>query len=434
MRATTVRVLAMLPLLATNASAQIRVNPTGVSVSSMTATTVFLNYGGLRDQRPVEAFWCGELVPAAPAIGNKCDPATLFGSLPLRYDLSQLAAGGGVFTDVMSIPPSVVRRAYQAAERGATSSFFYVRRFQRLTGGPDEYVAVTCRLTGGGARSPLSLTDVRVTFDGVTENVLFVASGDTPPPLTAQIAYTGTGRLVGRWEVVLPGEEPPLTDDLLTEASLPVAERGTQRRFAQLERFNIFLPPDGKVTLPGPDRRRLPSATEGTYRVLLRIEASNDREGDSDLGAAGAGAGIIHSGAVAGFTMPVLLYVVAGEGARTPARGSALRLLAPPDSAQLSADSAIRLEWSASEVADFYRVDFETVQGRPVFSALLPRASRAYEAPGALLTGAGPGVRWRVTALGADGSLRQRSVWRSLRTPDTLHGSRSSGKSPVPPS
>ncbi|MGQ0639583.1 MAG: hypothetical protein ACT4P6_02265 [Gemmatimonadaceae bacterium] len=29
-------------------------------------------------------------------------------------------------------------------------------------GAPDEYVAVTCRLTGGGARSPFSLTDVRV--------------------------------------------------------------------------------------------------------------------------------------------------------------------------------------------------------------------------------------------------------------------------------
>jgi hypothetical protein len=433
MRLTAVRCLAILPFLGSPAAAQIRVNPTGVSVSTMTATAVFLNYGGLRNQSPVEAFWCGELIPAAPAIGNKCDPATMFGSLPLRYDLSQL--GGSLFTDIMSIPPSVVRRAYQAAEQGATSSFFYVRRFQRLGGGPDEYVAVTCRLTGGGARSPLSLTDVRVAFDGVTDNVLFVAPGDTPPPLVARIAYTGTGRLTGRWEIVLPGEEPPVRNDLLTEASIPVAERGLQRRFAQLERFNVFLPPNGKATLPGPDSRRLPSAAEGTYRILLRIEASNEREGDSDLGATGAGTGIVHNGAVAGFAMPVLPYVVAGDGARTPARdGSALRLLAPGDSDRVSGNSAIRLAWSASEVADFYRVDVETDRGAPVFSALLPRASLMYEAPGAVLAGAGPIVRWRVNALGADGSVRQRSVWRLLRAPDTLPESRGTGTSRLPPS
>ena len=54
---------------------------------------------------------------------------------------------------------------------------------------------------------------------------------------------------------------------------------------------------------------------EGTYQVLLRVEASDDREGDSNLSDAGAGVGVVHSGAVAGFPLPVLRYVVAGDGA-----------------------------------------------------------------------------------------------------------------------
>jgi hypothetical protein len=204
--------------------AQVRVNPTGVSVNAMDATTVFLSFGGLRNQRPTEALWCGELLTAAPARGLKCDPATLFGRLPLRYDQSRLSAGN--FTDVMSIPASVARLAYQAAQRGATSTFFYVRRFESTAGAPDEYVAVTCRLTGGGARSPFSLTDVQLEYE-TRDAVPFIVAGGAPPPISARISYNGTGRLVGRWEIALPGEEPAAAHDLLTEGSLPPAERAS---------------------------------------------------------------------------------------------------------------------------------------------------------------------------------------------------------------
>jgi hypothetical protein len=401
---------------ARTAGAQIRVNPTGVSVGSMAATTVFLTFGGLQNQVPVDAYWCGEIVSAAPARGTRCDPSTLYGKLPLRYDLSQLRGSG--FTDIMSIPPSVARLAYQDAQRGATSTFFYVRHFQSLAGGPDEYVAVTCRLTGGGARSPFSLTDVHLAFDGA-DVLPFIAPGEAPPPIAARIAYTGTGRLLGRWEIVLPGEELPTSRDLLTEATLPLDERGSQRRFTQLERFNIFLPPDGRVTLPGPDTRKLPSATEGTYRILLRVEASDDREGDSNLADAGAGTGVVHSGAVAGFSLPVLRYVVAGAGARTPiADASALHLIMPRDGDTLSISNPLSLLWSPSErvVPDFYRVDIETDGGEALLSALLPRAARRYEVPNWLAARAGDRtIRWRVVALAADGSRVRSSVWRSVR-------------------
>ena len=154
-------IVAMFAGYASGVGAQIRVNPTGVNVNTQGATTAFLTFGGLRNQVAVEAFWCGELVSAAPSRGFRCDPTTLFGRLPIRYDLSR--GQGAAFTDIMSIPPSISRRAYQEAQRGKKSSFFYVRRFVSTIGGPDEYVAVTCRLAGGGARVPFSLTSWRVT-------------------------------------------------------------------------------------------------------------------------------------------------------------------------------------------------------------------------------------------------------------------------------
>lgn len=424
----------LITFAAASADAQVRVNPTGVSVSAMNATTVLLTYGGLQNQRPVEAFWCGELIPAAPARGLKCDPTTLYGRLPLRYDLSRL--NGGVFTDLMSIPPSVARRAYQDAVDGATSTFFYVRRFVSSSGVPDEYVAVTCRLTGGGARSPFSLTDVRIAFENHDDNVLFVARGSTPPPMAARIIYTGTGRLVGRWEVVLPGDETPDVEDLLTEASLVPGRRGVQRRYMQLERFNVFLAPEGRAILPGPDPRRLPSSVEGTYRILLRIEATDDRETDSDLAAVGAGSGILHNGAVAGFPMPPLLYVVAGEDARTPApEARSVRLLTPRDNDVVVRDSSVRVMWTAGDVPAFlYRIDFETESGVALWSAVLPRTTRVYEAPVPLLAGSADGaIRWRVSAVGADGSMQQRSVWRTMKLGATLDGKRDNAGSRPPP-
>jgi len=57
-----------------SAFAQVKVNPTGVNVNTNGATTVFLSFGNLANQVPVEAFWCGELTNAAPDVGQKCDP------------------------------------------------------------------------------------------------------------------------------------------------------------------------------------------------------------------------------------------------------------------------------------------------------------------------------------------------------------------------
>jgi hypothetical protein len=401
--------------LASGLDAQVRVNPTGVNVSSQGATTVFLTFGGLNGYVPAEALWCGELVPAAPDVGLRCDPATIFGSLPIRFDRSRLG-GANAFTDIMSIPPSVARRAYQEAERGRVSGFFYVRRFVRPAGGPDQYVAVTCRLAGGGARVPFSLLDVRLGFE-IDTPVLFVQAGDVPPPLQAHLTYSGTGRLKGRWEIVLPGEELPTPQDLLTEATLPADHRGLQRRYTELARFNEFLPPSGRYTLEGPDPRKLPVAVEGAYFVLLRIEASDDKEADSDLAAVGAGPGTVHSGAVAGFPMPVLRYIVGGAtseiaAARSPA-GFALAL--PADNARVSRNSPLEFSWSEVDQGALYRLDVESADGRLVLSALVERGVGAYRAPPWLrdLTSDGR-LRWRVVAISAPGNEIRVTPWRRL--------------------
>jgi hypothetical protein len=401
--------------LAPSATAQVRVNPTGVNVNAQGATTAFLTYGGLRDQVPVEAFWCGALVSAAPARGARCDPATIFGRMPIRYERARLA-GGSTLSDIMTIPPSVARRAYQDAERGSPSSFFYVRRFVSSSGGADEYVAVTCRLAGGGARVPFALTDVELAFD-VRAPVLFIAPDATAPALAADIRYNGTGRLRGRWEVVLPGDERPTEEDLLTEATLPPEARGSQRRYTELGRFNVFLPPTGHVVLPGPDVARVPTSTEGTYLLLLRIEATNDKEADSDRSAAGSSGGVVHSGAVAGFPMPVLRYVVgAGATELSAADGRTLALLLPRHDAVVRADSLLTLGWIAERGAALYRVEFETEDGTPAFSAIAPGSAVTYQAPSFLFERAsGKAIRWRVTALGVDGAELRRSHWRRMR-------------------
>ncbi|MFN0084390.1 MAG: hypothetical protein ACKVX9_03290 [Blastocatellia bacterium] len=392
----------------------IRVNPSGVNVNVNGATTVFLTFGPVRNFRPAEGVWCGDLIPAAPDNGFRCNPATIFGSLPSRFDLSKSSGNLG-FTDIMSIPPSVARRAYQAAQDGADSSFFYVRRFINSTGGPDEYVPVTCRLSGGGARTPFALTDVRVSFEGRTADnaIVLVAPGEKPPAIRAEIAYNGTGRLRGRWEVALPGQELPEDFDLLTEASLPIEQRGRQRRYTQLSRFNLFLAPTGKYTLAGPDVSRLPVTLEGPYLVLLRIEATDDKEADSNLSALGVGPGVVHSGAVAGFPIPVLRYFV---GSGQPVDSLPPRLLAPAENALMGAGQPIEFRWTRMDDAALYRLEIVDPAGQSILSALLQPQTLNYLAPSWLgETAPGAVLQWRVSALDQTGAKLAETPWRNLQ-------------------
>lgn len=397
------------------AAGQIRVHPTGVNVNTQGATTVFLTFGGLReDQVPVEAFWCGELVPATPpAVGMQCDPATLFGRLPIRFDLSR--QDEATFTDIMSIPPSVSRRAYQAAVDGQNSAFFYVRRFASTTGGPDEFVAVTCRLSSGGARVPFALTEVELGFD-VETPILYLRPGERPPAVEALVHYNGTGRLKGRWEIVLPGEELPEPQDLLTEATLPPELRGTQRRYTQLTRFNEYLPPTGRFELAGPDPTELPTDAEGSYLILLRIEASDDKEAESDRELAGAPPGVVRAGAVAGFPMPTLRYFVSrGGGSELAERQGEAEVgqVLPPDGATVPPGERVAFGWTEDPLAAYYRLEVENPEGDTVLAAVLPAGTLGYMAP-PWLSEKATAVRWRVVALDLVGEPVRKTGWREL--------------------
>ncbi len=176
----------------TGIAQQVQVSPSSVNAYSQGATTVFLTFNNVKDKRAVDSCWCGDVVSAAPDLGFKCNQAALFGCLPARYDQSRSSANS-TYTDIMSIPPSVARRAYLDAASGAEATFFYVRRFASTTGGPDEFVPVTIRLGGNNAAAPLSLTNVKLAFE-IDKPVLFLQTGDKVPRLQAEITYTGSGR------------------------------------------------------------------------------------------------------------------------------------------------------------------------------------------------------------------------------------------------
>src|ERR1043166_5419468 len=131
--------LAIFVLTSATFAQAVSVSPNNVNAYSQGVTSVLLTFGGLVNKTVAEATWCGALIAAAPDVGFKCDPSTIFGRLPARYDQS-VRSGANAFTDVMSITPEVAKRAYLDAVKGNTSTFFYVRRFISTVGGPDEYV------------------------------------------------------------------------------------------------------------------------------------------------------------------------------------------------------------------------------------------------------------------------------------------------------
>ncbi|MES9972580.1 MAG: hypothetical protein ABW092_21300 [Candidatus Thiodiazotropha sp.] len=386
------------------------VNPNGVNVKASGVTTVFLTFQGLAaGQTAAESFWCGDVVTTAVSNTNPCLPGTLFGRLPARHDLSTVSGTAGLsnLTDIMTVPASVARRAYQAARSGAAANFFYVRRFSG--GGPDQYVTVTCRMAGGGARTPLALTDVRLRFDtpGEDRPVYHFDSDQVPSPLFAEIRYNGTGRLKGRWEVVMPGDLPPAPEDLLTEASLPMEQRARQRRYTLVDRFDIFLPPTGEVRLPGPDPRLLPHQVDGAYQLLLRIEASEEREGNSNTLS-----GVVRSGGVAGFPMPVLRYVIG-----TASDGGGVisgKLLAISPAGEMAA-SALQtpFTWTTLPRVPLYLLEIRGQEG-VLLEAVVAGDQDRYLPPPWLFDNKDLDLAWRITALDRHGNVDTRSAWQEF--------------------
>lgn len=398
--------VAVLAATAGSVAQAVSVNPSGVNVRSNGATTVFLTFQALAGtQQLEEALWCGAING-----DSSCVAGTIFGRLPARSNLAR-ASGGNNVTDIMTIPASVVRRAVQDARSGSQGDFFYVRRFSDTGGGGDEFVAVTCRLGGGGARTPLALIDVAMRFE-IDEPVLFVPRGSPPSPFVAEIRYNGSGRFKGRWEIVLPGDPQPTIEDLLTEATLPVENRGTQRRYTVLERFDQFLPPNGRLVLKGPDPSKLPHGSDGLHLILLRVEATDGRESRSNTGAVN-----VQTGGVAGFPMPVLRYYVgSGENAVKIASSVAserLTLIAPRDGSRLAAAALLNFSWNSAKDVSVYQVEIAGEE-TSVLTALVDGTVTSYTAPPWIRLRAGEVLQWRIVGFGTSGKPKFRSEWRSF--------------------
>lgn len=431
--------LLILGILSSNVSAVTGRSPTGVNVNSNGSSTVFITFQNLApDEIPVDAFWCGDVFNTGVVVGtNPCVPGTLFGHLPKKLDLSRITGAANAqlggkdsfkstdtnarksaaprnLTDIMSIPTPVIRRAYQEAQKGKSSEFFYVRQFNN--NGINTYVTVTCRMGGGGARTPLSLTRVDLNFksNNGRQPVTFVKQFERLKPLSAKVSYNGSGLLKGRWELVLPGDVEPSPFDLLSEASLPVEQRPLQKHYRLLSRFQKFLPPNGKVIIEGPNVKYLPTAEKGLYRILFRIEASNDKEGNSDTLA-----GIVNTGGVAGFPMPTLRYFVGdSDDYKQNKSYPPINLLLPLNNKKLTADrlvfSWIDLENNtdiATYKIEFYRDD----NARSLIaSAFIKAGISQYRPIGSTLNRLTSSFLWRVTALDKQGNILSTSPVRQL--------------------
>ncbi|MBX7173069.1 MAG: hypothetical protein K1X72_19015 [Pyrinomonadaceae bacterium] len=371
-------------ILAISVFPQVSVSPNNVTAYSQGATSVNLTFSNVVNLTPAESVWCGAIISAAPSIGFKCDPATIFGTLPARYNQAKLI--NNRYTDIMSITPTVARRAYTDAVNGNNSQFYYVRHFISTVGGLDEYVPVTIRLSGNGAGVPFSLTAVKLQWlDGI-KVVPFIKPDEELPKITAEIRYTGTGRLKGRWEIVKPGEQLPDRRDLLSEAALPPEERALQKRYTLLNRFNINLPPGGKYTLPGPENWRIDKTIEGMYLLLFRVEASD---------AVNSG----ENGAVAGFSMPVLRYYVGNSS-----NADVTQITNVAISGESEEIAPIILTWKPIENTKIYRLEIEDEDGKKVFSAVVLPTARTYQLPSfiqALTTS--KQLKWKVSAIGEGG-------------------------------
>lgn len=412
-----IALLTYLALTIETSSALTGVNPNGVNVRSHGVTTVFITFQGTAGQASSEGFWCGDItVPANTVTAtNPCVPGTLYGFLPKKLNLSRNSGtlGASNLTDIMTIPSSVSRRAYQDAKAGKKSSFFYVRKFTGVGG--DQYVAVTCRMAGGGARVPLALTNVDLVFrsDEGDRPVTLISQESISPNIGAKISYNGSGRLKGRWEVVQPGDPEPTANDLLTEASLPLELRGLQRRYTLLERFNVFLPPTGRAFVPGPKNIKIPTRVKGPYKILFRVEATYDKEGNSNTTT-----GVTQSGGVAGFTMPTLRYYVeSDENVRdalaTNGQQKRLGLLAPLNNVVLAKNRPIRFSWRGVSNTKLYTLEVKN-NNSVVLSAALKANQNSYTAPPWLSQDSSGSLRWHVVAKSSNGGNIAVSEWRNL--------------------
>ena len=382
------------------------------NVSSDLAQTLSYSFtGNSTVVTPGDGTFCFDLIGALPSgstvTGNPCASGSEFARHPTVVSAFQYTRVGGFVRSVRETirVPSAVSRFARENNR---ARYYFVRNFL-----PNQYAIVAIELLGNVANQPIALTDMRMYFkQGGEQPIVFLKRGSALPPIEAKINFTGSGWLRGAWEIVQPGDVEPTESDLTTDASLPLQQRGLQRRYTVVGSFQQYLAAVGQATLTPPDLSRFPVTVDGGYRVLLRIFADPaiGAEGDARLASGSAG-----------FALPTARYFVgsfASHGAKSTLPAMTINRPAPDHT--FSATESVSFGWKASTDAAVYLLEAVDFTGRVVAAAQVPASTvelnSAYTAPQPWRTQAAKGAtRWRVTAYGRDGEALARSEWRGVK-------------------
>ena len=147
--------------------------------------------------------------------------------------------------------------------------------------------------------------------------------------------------------------------------------------------------------------------------MLLRIEATDDKEGDSDLQIIGVGNGVVHSGAVAGFPLPTLKIFVGGTNKKIWEQTA---LLLPNEETVFSDGQPIIFSWRELPKTVIFRLEILENSAEPVFSAILPSTQNVYRAPSWFFKKfVGKNLRWRVTALDEQGNVTNQTITKQFK-------------------
>jgi len=119
--------------------------------------------------------------------------------------------------------------------------------------------------------------------------------------------------------------------------------------------------------------------------------------------------GVVSSGGVAGFPMPVLRYYVGSAEGRPVSVTSAVRLIKASTIGGLTTFS-----WFDVNGASLYALEVRTADGE-VLSAIVDGTKASYTAPPWLQEKAGgKDLSWRITAMDRRGNAIARSEWSAL--------------------
>ena len=381
--------------------------------SDLTQMLTYAFTGNTSTVSPGEGVFCLDLIAVLPAgnttTGNPCASSSQFARHPTIAGSFQSTRIGTYIRSVRETirVPSAVSRFVRESGR---NRYYFARQFS-----PNQYAVVAIELLGNVANQPLAITDMRMYFkQGGEQPIVFLKRGDALPMIEAKLAFTGSGWLRGAWEVVQPGDIEPAESDLVTDASLPLSQRGLQRRYAVVGTFQHYQPAVGQITLTPPDLSRFPVRVDGAYRVVLRLFADAAIGADNDSGF-GSGA--------AGFALPTARYFVGSFASHGSTSALASITLSQPSvNHKFAVNEAINFRWQATRDAAVYLLEAADTTGQLMAAAQVPASAidlnAGYRAPQPWRTKASSGagaVRWRVTAFSRDGEVIARSEWRSVR-------------------